>query len=443
MEMSQADKAERKARVEEKVREAIEELATQDLAAAASVLRVGRIEVCEEGVDTAMLQMERGFSQEKFTIMLNAEFCDRPSRDLQAILLHELLHHVMRHLEDRQLGGNHLLCNVVQDAFINRTIYLTNPELSEFMAEYYEADQMPTLLLRPDSAPEEEEDQDLYEHLYQGNLTEQELYDQLAGKVTDSQLRAVQLLGGHGEQGEEESPAIEIGDATRLMEEIAEQLSRRGRGAGRETETLKQLKQIEERRERSEVEAAFRKALTSSLGGMAEGEGREQGEIRRVLPPGSLHRADIYWMLSGVQPLLWRDHHQDASQGCAVYLDVSGSMQGAIELVYSSCLALERMLGADIYLFSNQVKEIDLDQLKAGLVETSWGTDFNCVAEHLAEQRDIDKAVIFTDGYASMGEPQKELLAGRGKQLIGVLTPGGNQQSMEFCRQVLVMPDQD
>ena len=49
----------RRLRVEEKARAAIEQLAGSDLAAAASVLRVGKIEVSEDQVETAALQMEQ------------------------------------------------------------------------------------------------------------------------------------------------------------------------------------------------------------------------------------------------------------------------------------------------------------------------------------------------------------------------------------------------
>ena len=173
--------------MEEKARAAIEQLAGSDLAAAASVLRVGKIEVSEDQVETAALQMEQGFSQAKFKIVLNAEFCDRPQRDVQAIMLHELLHHVMRHLEEPALGPNRMLCNVVQDAFINRTIHLASSELAQFMAEYYQEDQMPGLMLRPDSKPDQD-NQQLYQALYRGQLTERDLYLSMQETVAEEQL---------------------------------------------------------------------------------------------------------------------------------------------------------------------------------------------------------------------------------------------------------------
>jgi hypothetical protein len=54
-----------------------------------------------------------------------------------------------------------------------------------------------------------------------------------------------------------------------------------------------------------------------------------------------------------------------------------------------------------IFLFSNIVVEVPFRALLAGRVQTTCGTDFDCIAEHVLANR-LDKAVILTDGYASM-----------------------------------------
>lgn len=430
--------SERKLRVEAKARRAIEALASRDLAAAASVLRVGRIEVVEKGVETAALQLERGFSENRFKIVLGAEFCDRPQRDVEALLLHELLHHVMRHLEEEEIGSNGLLCNVVQDAFINRTIDAASPELSAFMAEYYDPSEMPCALLRPGSEPET--DQELYEALYAGQITEVDLYKSLEGQIEDEQLAQVKLLGSH-ERGE--APALTDGQAKQVLEELKEQLERCGKGdqASPVRDQLQLLQQAAKAKRREEVERAFKRALCASLGSASSEEGSQEGERRSPLMPQHPHRADLYWTLSGIDPFLWRSPDRKGEGGCAVYLDVSGSMYRSIELVYSSCLALEDLLAAEIYLFSNQVAQIDLRQLKEGAVETTMGTEFSCVAEHMLERADIEKAIIFTDGYATMPQELSDRLEAERRELIGVVTPDGSDAQMGFCREIFRMPE--
>lgn len=434
MELTPGEIQARNQRVKEKASKAIESLAARDMAAAASVLRVGRIEVVDQGVETAALQLEQGFAEQRFKIVLGAEFCDRPQRDVEALLLHELLHHVMRHLEEKPLGANRLTCNVVQDAFINRTIDAASPDLAQFMAEYYDPQEMPCALLRPDSTPEEGED--IYKALYQGELTEAELYRFLEG-VSPEEMQKVKLLGGHEE--EEEKPLSE-GQVQKVLEELAEQLERTGNHAGLWKDRLKQVRQLQAARKQQTLEEAFKKALCSQLGGSWGREGAEDGESRRVLMPERPHRADIYWSLAGMEPLLWRCPEHKGRGGCAVYLDVSGSMNKVIELVYSSCLALQEMLGPEIYLFSNQVAQIDIDQLREGLIDSTYGTDFSCVGEHLLERPDLEKAVIFTDGYAAMPKETAEALQKSGQEMIGVLTPDGSDTQMGFCSELFRMP---
>ena len=58
--------------------------------------------------------------------------------------------------------------------------------------------------------------------------------------------------------------------------------------------------------------------------------------------------------------------------------------------------------------------------LLAGKVQTTYGADFDCIAQHLLEHR-LDKAVILTGGHASMTEANQEQLKARGFKSLTVL----------------------
>ncbi|NDE23129.1 MAG: hypothetical protein EBZ96_09790, partial [Synechococcaceae bacterium WB9_3_282] len=106
------------------------------------------------------------------------------------------------------------------------------------------------------------------------------------------------------------------------------------------------------------------------------------------------------------------------------------------------CLAFEEYLATDIYLFSNQIETIQLGNLKAGAVKTTFGTDFDCVVEHFLERPNLNRAVIFSDGYAGLDEALKERLQASQQEMIGVLTPRGQERVMkEFCAEIFHMPD--
>jgi len=65
-----------------------------------------------------------------------------------------------------------------------------------------------------------------------------------------------------------------------------------------------------------------------------------------------------------------------------------------------------------------------------GLSQTTYGTDFNCNAEHILANR-YDKAVIFTGGYANLTKDNQEQLKARTFRASTVLF-GGRTESPEF-----------
>ena len=60
----------------------------------------------------------------------------------------------------------------------------------------------------------------------------------------------------------------------------------------------------------------------------------------------------------------------------------------------------------------------------------TYGTDFDCIAEHVLANR-FDKAVVLTDGYARMTEDNQEQLKARAFRALTVLF-GGRTDSPEF-----------
>lgn len=447
--LSEQERQARRLRVETKARAAIEHLAAVDLAAAASVLRVGRIEVVEDqSIPTAALHREHGFSEARFRIVLNAEFCDRSDRDVTAILLHELLHHVMRHLEANRVGDNPKLSNIVEDAFINRTIHLLNPELAGFFSDFYEPAQMPQLLLRSGSQPQSREDQQLYHALQMGQITEEDLYHALQDRGGGDQ--DVQLIGSHEDEAEGDRSVISEEAAEGLLQELGEQLRARGNPGKNQASRLDQLSESFLRLRRGKrlapLQRAMQRALTQSLRSNllhSVAGGSDLPSLRTPLMPERPARADMYWILAGMQPVLWRTPESNQQQGAvAVYLDVSGSMMHYLGTAYECCLAFEDMLSTEIYLFSNQIETIHIDQLRSGDVRTTYGTDFDCVVEHFLEQGSAEKAVLFSDGYAELDPAYQDKLTASSKEMIGVLTPRGNDRVMRtFCSELFHMPE--
>jgi hypothetical protein len=133
-------------------------------------------------------------------------------------------------------------------------------------------------------------------------------------------------------------------------------------------------------------------------------------------------KRDLLLLAAGLPSLHYHNQatHIDTERlGLAVYLDVSGSVNEHLPQI----IALLRRLRTElktIYLFSNKVVEAPFKTLLAGHIQTTYGTDFDYIAEHLLANR-FDKAVILTDGYASMTEEDQEQLKARKFRPLTVL----------------------
>lgn len=109
---------------------------------------------------------------------------------------------------------------------------------------------------------------------------------------------------------------------------------------------------------------------------------------------------------------------------CHVYVDVSGSMGRFVDEIYS--ILCNRnicdLLHEKIHLFSTKIEDITKKELKARVIDTSFGTDFDAIAEHIIKN-DIKRALIFTDGYADLDPELAAEVKKRKTQIITVFTP--------------------
>ncbi len=117
-------------------------------------------------------------------------------------------------------------------------------------------------------------------------------------------------------------------------------------------------------------------------------------------------------------------------RGLAIYLDVSGSVNEHLPEIIGVLQSLKREL-LTVFLFSNKVVEVPFSTLLQGKVLTTFGTDFNCIATSIME-KDLDKAVIVTDGYATMSEELLLELRMKKIRTLAILF-GGRQECPEFA----------
>ena len=110
---------------------------------------------------------------------------------------------------------------------------------------------------------------------------------------------------------------------------------------------------------------------------------------------------------------------QKRDRGLAIHLDVSGRVNEYLPKILGILKSLRKEI-TTIFQFSNKVVETSFETLLKGNIQTTYGTDFDCIAQSILE-RGFEKAVIITDGYASMSDELKQQLEKHGLLTLTVL----------------------
>jgi len=115
------------------------------------------------------------------------------------------------------------------------------------------------------------------------------------------------------------------------------------------------------------------------------------------------------------QVLQNKDHHE----GIAVYLDVSGSVEEYLPRIIGILRRFSHEI-KEIFQFSNKVVRTTLNQLCKGHVTSTYGTDFDCVAQSILENQ-YERAIVITDGYARLGSNHREKLLQSKTRILSIL----------------------
>ena len=332
--------------------------------------------------------------------------------DLFSLIFHELLHPMFNHF----IYQSGELENIAADAIINTvisTIYTDQSKNGHLFRKFYKPKGV-TGLLRSGSRMDQSRLDKVYDRLYlrsddNRKLTTGELITTLKILLDHQAVSGVILIGTHGnvEAGEESFPQEVL---ERIAYDIKRSASRaNSRSAGYNScvidlllEALHThlsirrviLERFATNRKIDKFKELFRNRHICSSPVPIYPSKRDLILLAAGFYPGSFHNA------------ITRTGFKE--KGLAIYLDVSGSVNEYLPRILAILQGLKREI-TTIYLFSNQVFETSFAALLKGHIKTTGGTDFDCIAASILENR-LDKAVIITDGQADMkAENQKKL----------------------------------
>jgi len=344
--------------------------------------------------------------------------CDK---DLFCLVMHEIMHPMFGHF----IHNSGQIENLAADMIINASISLLFPGASgdgRLFMNLYESHGMEGLL-RPLSRMYDSRYGRLYDTFYgcgsnAPHLSTGEVIQTLKVLTPMTEVCAVLLLGSHGTNSEDKKNGNILGGLSAdTLCRIAEDLrtsakspnSRRaGYGHGLYELFLEALK----------THLSIRKVLLQKFATKRKVDRFKQSIHRTSIgvSPIPLHpsKRDLILLAAGVTPFQYHNHVQRVAtkeHGLAVYLDVSGSVNAHLPEIVGILSSLRAEL-TSIFLFSNKVVEVPFKSLLAGQVQTTYGTDFDCIAESIIE-RNMDKAIVITDGYASISADKQVELKNR------------------------------
>ncbi len=360
--------------------------------------------------------------------------------DLFCVITHELMHPMFGHFV-YQAGQ---LENVGADMVINSVISQVFAQPSGnggLFKRFYKPTGLEGLL-RPGSVMYQSRYARLYSSFYESStshsLSTGEVIQTLKVLTPSVEMPTIMLIGSHG-QGQAKRrtsadgtvPAFPADTLSRIAEDLKRAAERPGGYGAGYGEGLYSFF-LEVLRTHMSLKRALLDRFTTR---------QKIDRFRRLIAqprigvspiPIQPSKRDFVLLAAGMPPLHYHNlAYRQAVQECglAIYLDVSGSVNHHLPEIIGLLRSLRTELKT-IFLFSNKVVEVPFQTLLAGHIETTCGTDFNCIAQHLLANR-FDKAVILTDGYASMTEENQVELRKRKLCTLTILF-GGKTDCDEF-----------
>ncbi len=393
------------------------------------------------------------------TLRVNPEFCAKHANTrekLMMLILHELHHIVLGHT--RLFPRANLLDNFVFDAIINAMLCHAHPGpayTALFRDMYDERDPLqcflrpaagwapgaqavtPLALLRlPELAA-------MHRKLYTVGSTYSELRQVLQEDARPNGLTVSMLLGNHEEALDSclnDAPALQS-----LVESIVDQWPADdflpGKSIG---ESLRSMRLLIKPTKRAVLRGILKKIGQAECGGSVRRRSIVHCKARS--PCGAAARREIVLRALGGTPLLFT--HQRAQRKMQsdgglvhVYMDVSGSMDFVIAPLCAAICDCAESVHPKIHLFSTEICDVSMRELRAGAIQTTGGTALSCVAKHIKKNR-IKRAVIVTDGF--VGRIQGELAQAMQEATIGVALPAHHSSRADLAPYVnewMVIPE--
>jgi len=346
--------------------------------------------------------------------------------DLFSLIIHEIMHPMFGHF----VHGPGELENLGADIVINASITMLFSEASDNGSLFKKL--YPPIggeaLLRPGSKMRGSRFASLYWKFYDNNTREEwlstgEVIQTLQILLPRNEFGNTLLLGTHGAPAgnEKKMKPVPVETLSRLAEDLKKSVrSVHGLRAGNDCAIYSLLMAV------LKSHITIKRKMLEGFATKQKMDAFRTFSVRRsaVQSPIPLRpsKRDIVLLAAGIVPFHYHNQIQTPTvhqHGLPIYLDVSGSVNEYLPQIIGVLNDLRQEIRT-IFLFSNKVIEVPFKSLLQGAISTTLGTDFDCIAESVLDER-FDKAVIFTDGYANIADHNVAALQARNVKMLTVL----------------------
>lgn len=144
------------------------------------------------------------------------------------------------------------------------------------------------------------------------------------------------------------------------------------------------------------------------------------------------------------QPGTTRARVPDVPGKAYIYLDVSGSMADVLPYLMGLLVPYVANGKADVFQFSTIIEPFPFADLKRGQVQTTGGTNINCVMQHLlADKSKVRRALLLTDGYTGYPSDQDVHLTRENNISVHVVMPADEhteEQLQSIAKSMTILP---
>ena len=353
-------------------------------------------------------------------MMFNQSFVEtkcRSDEHLLMVLMHELYHIILGHT--RLFKRVTTAQNIAFDAIINSMIckIMQEPEYTSFFSGFY-SDEGISALLRPPANwtidnyeskwKLKGEYLNIHKALYtdEGDVTYVDIYNAITKTIIPKE--GIPLIGNHG-SSENEIDSETINIIVEIVGKWPAVDPRKGRDEG--IGSVEELFTVVNGNKRvsSVIKKALEKVVNSATGSIRLNKYRP---TESLLPYPTIpdRKASVLSSL-GQNPIFFKGNIIKSTPTHVgkvhIYLDVSGSMEEYLEVIFGSLIPLRQYLHPIVHCFSTEVHDHSIKEVLSGRYKSTFGTHIDCVLKHI-EQKKINKAMVITDGY--VGEPSEHLL---------------------------------